>query len=318
MSQQAASSPTTARSAPRQRFRWIRGRRYIEGSSYIGPKDAAADNFLDFQHFIVRKVLGGNHQAPLQAPGAILDAGCGTGRWVVEMALEFPMAQVVGLDLVPPDNIAPLLASQGLHATNVAFVAADLLQPLPFPDATFDYVHQQLLFDDLQAQRWPNILRELVRVTRPGGWVECAEPAEEIFDPGPGYQRMSAWTARLCRERGLDPDMGPKLRLLLQGAGLEQVTERAIPAFPDRTPSRERRLWQAQALGAYETVFRDALLAAGIVTEDRYAAALALAHDEFAQGSYANSDILYVAFGRRPPGAASPHTYERGLYGAVR
>ncbi|HST89273.1 MAG TPA: class I SAM-dependent methyltransferase, partial [Ktedonobacterales bacterium] len=71
------------------RFRWIRGRRYVEGSSYIGAKDADADQFLDFQHFLVRRVIGGNHHAPLTQPRLILDVGCGTGRWVVEMATEF-------------------------------------------------------------------------------------------------------------------------------------------------------------------------------------------------------------------------------------
>ena len=235
----------------------------------------------------------------------------------MEMALEFPMAQVVGLDIVPPGNIAPLLASQGAQAANISFVAADLLKPLPFPDATFDYVHQQCMFEDLPAQHWPQILRELARITRPGGWVECVEPAEEIFDAGPGYQRLGAWTARMCRERGLDPDMGPKLRLLLHGAGLEQIVERVAPAFPDRTPSRERRLWQAQAIGVYETAIRDALLAAGIVTEDRYAAVLAQTRDEFTQARYANSDIIYVAYGRKPFGAPS-RGYESGFYGAVR
>lgn len=48
------------------RFRWIRGRRYVEGTTYIGPKDATGDQFLDFQHFIVRRILGGNHQSPLR------------------------------------------------------------------------------------------------------------------------------------------------------------------------------------------------------------------------------------------------------------
>ena len=318
--QQEGAIPATSQSAPKQRFRWIHGRRYIEGSAYVAPKDAATDNLLDFQHFILRKVLGGNHQAPLQPPPyAILDAGCGTGRWVAEMALEFPMAQVVGLDLVLPTAIAPLLASQGTQGGDVSFVAADLLQPLPFPDATFDYVHQQCMFEDLPAQQWPRLLRELARITRPGGWVECVEPAEEIFDAGPGYRRLGAWTAHMCRERGLDPDLGPKLRLLLQAAGLEQVKERAVPAFPDRTPSRERRLWQAQAIGVYETAIRDALLAAGIVTEEQYAATLAQTRDEFAQGRYANSDIIYAAYGRKPLGPP-PQSYgaDTGFYGPAR
>src|SRR5262245_32391410 len=110
------------------RFRWIRGRRYVEGTVYIGPKDASADQFLDFQHYLVRRILGGNHQAPLQHPQRILDVGCGTGRWAVEMAAEFPGVRVIGLDLVRPEGADAILAPLGPLATNVAFVEADVLK----------------------------------------------------------------------------------------------------------------------------------------------------------------------------------------------
>lgn len=42
-------------------------------------------------------------------PPAILDIGAGSGRWALDMAKEFPHAEVVGLDLTPPN-----LATYGL------------------------------------------------------------------------------------------------------------------------------------------------------------------------------------------------------------
>ncbi len=281
-----------------RRFRWIRGRRYVEGTTYIGPKDATGDQFLDFQHFIVRRVLGGNHQSPLRQPQRILDAGCGTGRWAVEMAAEFPGALVVGLDLVRPSNLAPMLATLGPLAGNVSFVEADLRERLPFPDATFDFAHMRLMFDDLPTEHYLLALRELVRVTRPGGWVECAEQGEAIYHPGPAYQLLSQWAAQLCRRRGVDPDLGPKLKQLLALAGVKQVSERVVPAFPDLTLTRERRLWQAQAIGAFESILREPVLEAGIASAAEYSRAIAAVRAEFEQGRYANSDVLYVAFGR--------------------
>ena len=237
------------------RFRWIHGRRYVAGSVMTSPKDSSTDQFLDFQHYIVRHVLGGNHQAPLTEPRRMLDVGCGTGRWAAEMAAEFPGASVVGLDLVLPTNVEPMLAPLGSLAGNVAFVEGDALAGLPFADGAFDYVHMALLYSDLPAVHWPGLIREMARVTRPGGWVECVEPGEAIYDPSPAYARSARWINELCRQRGLDPDLGPKLRQLLWSAGLEPVTERVVPAFPDTRQTRERRLWQAQAVGVFEAVF---------------------------------------------------------------
>lgn len=294
----AVMTPRHTTSAPR-RFRWIRGRRYVEGTTLIGPKDAVGDQFLDFQHFIVRRVLGGNHQSPLRMPQRILDAGCGTGRWVVEMATEFPGAEVVGLDLVRPDNLAPMVAALGPLADHVSFVEADLRQPLPFPDASFDFAHMRLMYDDIPTEQYLAALRELVRVTRPGGWVECAEPGEVIYQPGPAYQLISQWVTALCRRHGVDPDLGPRVKELLRLAGIPRVTERVAPCFPDLTLTRERRLWQAQAIGAFESIFREPTIEAGIATAEEYDRALAGVRAEFDSGRYANSDVLYIAFGQR-------------------
>ena len=41
------------------------------------------------------------HLAPLSNPQRILDIGTGTGIWVMEMADEYPDAQIIGTDLSP-------------------------------------------------------------------------------------------------------------------------------------------------------------------------------------------------------------------------
>jgi ubiquinone/menaquinone biosynthesis C-methylase UbiE len=282
------------------RFGWMWGRRSRVGTPLIGPKDTTGHDILDFQHYIVRRVLGGNHQSPLRAPQRILDAGCGTGRWLVEMAAEFPEAEVVGIDLVRPESLAPMLAPLGARAKQVAFVGADLRQPLPFPDASVDFAHMQLMHGALSAEQYRFALRELARVTRSSGWVECVEPAEALYHAGPAYQVLLAWVAALLQSRGLDPDLGPKLKELLLHAGIQQVTERVVVSFPNLTMTRERRLWQAQALGVFESPrAREPILAAGVTTAEEYDRALAAARKEFASGRYANSDVLYVAYGQR-------------------
>src|SRR5260221_6576571 len=85
-----------------RRFRLIGGRRYVRGSPYLLPKDDAEIHRLDFQHYMLHSALRSNYLAPIGQPRDILDVGTGTGRWALEMALAFPAANVVGVDLVAP------------------------------------------------------------------------------------------------------------------------------------------------------------------------------------------------------------------------
>jgi hypothetical protein len=85
-------------------------RRYLVDLDIITPEHAITYQFLDFQHYIDRKSLGTNHVAPLDRPTRILHVIEGTVRWVVEMAVEFPDAQVVGLHVTPLPDVTPVLA----------------------------------------------------------------------------------------------------------------------------------------------------------------------------------------------------------------
>src|SRR5258708_4957512 len=136
---------------------------------YILPKDMREASRLDFQHFLLRVVLGGNYLAPLQQPETILDVGSGSGRWALEMARDFPQAHVTACDLLKQE-------SQGSSAPlNVHFVQGDLLKGLPSPAQSFVFVHQRLLCRAIPRLSWPGVVRELVRVTKPGGWIELVE-----------------------------------------------------------------------------------------------------------------------------------------------
>jgi SAM-dependent methyltransferase len=134
----------------------------------------------------------------------------------------FPHALVVGVDV----SLASL--PQPVPPTCL-FVRANILEGLPFPDAQFTYTHQRLLVAAIPARSWPAVVRELVRVTRPGGWIELLELSDLIEPAGPATRRLLEWFTTISQQLGFEPGVLRRLGELLQQAGCVEVASQDIP-----------------------------------------------------------------------------------------
>jgi SAM-dependent methyltransferase len=120
-----------------------------------------------------RRVLRAQLDRLALPPGArLLDAGCGSGRTLDELARR---GRVSGVD-ASPEAVA-VARRRGHRDVRVADVAA-----LPFPDATFDLVTCLDVVEHTPDDR--ATLAELRRVTRPGGLLVVTVPA---------YQALWSW-----------------------------------------------------------------------------------------------------------------------------
>jgi len=96
--------------------------------------------------------------------GRILDAGCGSGEIVIELALAFSKAEVYGLDLSEP--LLQLARKAADDICNVVFQKGDV-QAMPFEDNFFDVVismNTLHVVDDPVA-----MINEIERVLKPEG-----------------------------------------------------------------------------------------------------------------------------------------------------
>lgn len=270
------------------------------GVPYALPRDNEEINRLDFQHYMLRYALRGNYAAPLQQPHAILDVGCGTGRWAREMAMLFPEANVIGTDVVEPpsDQSADVGASPDVRPVNYAFVPGNVLERLPFADAGFDYVHQRLLFLAVPAQRWPEVIRELVRVTRVGGWVESVELGHPQGG-GPAIDQLFNWGSQLVANRGVDTRFSPNIPGLMQSAGLMRVEARRIELPLGAYGGRVGNMASADLLTAIRAL-GDLIVRAGLATNDQFERLLAQARIDVDLPMYRCVVPFFVTFGQRP------------------
>ena len=255
------------------------------------PHDVRESQRLDFQHYIFRQVLGGLHTAPLSDPLAVLDIGCGTGRWAREMALKFPHTQVVGLDVRTPRPVHVLPA-----AGCFTFIEHDVNSPLPFDDESFDYVHIQLMYSSVSASRWPGLLAEVLRITRRGGWVESVESSLPTM-AGPALTRMINWWYELAEYQGIDVQIALHLPRLMRMTGLCSVTHRGLDVPAGDRAGRAGSLMATDGVAIMDRL-RPAILALGITTAREYDRVAARSRGEMKE--YRIISPVHVSLGQRP------------------
>lgn len=152
-------------------------------------------------------------QVNLAGARRILEVGCGTGALLGEM------------------QVPPILHGLDLHFAHLQFARQQVSKAhfatgdghvLPYPSATFDlsFCHFLLLWvsDPLQ------VLREMARVTRPGGFIlALAEPDYGgRIDHPPELAQLGTWQEAALQKQGADPLIGRRLASLFASAGIEK------------------------------------------------------------------------------------------------
>jgi ubiquinone/menaquinone biosynthesis C-methylase UbiE len=246
----------------------VGGRMRTVGLPYVLPRDMEEINRLDFQHYMLRYALRGLYAAPIGHPASILDVGTGTGRWAMDMAQVFPRAQVVGVDVNPPPADEQARPGFDVRPRNYKFAPGNVLEGLPFDDGTFDFTHMRLLFTAIPADRWPQVIRELARVTRLGGWVESVETTG-LHDGGPHTDLVMSWIYQLSARRGVDLLNGGRGSEFMQAAGLRNVAGSVarVPtgAYGERVGNMVATDFMAVTKG-----YAGVIVGAGLTTQEQF------------------------------------------------
>lgn len=113
-------------------------------------------------------------------PMRILDVACGTGRTLAQIHAAHPTARLTGLDLSPyyVQHARSMLGD----ITDASFVAENA-EAMPFKDGWFDVVTCVYLFHELPKNARRNVLREMLRVLRPGGLCVIEDSAQRVDSP---------------------------------------------------------------------------------------------------------------------------------------
>jgi SAM-dependent methyltransferase len=154
---------------------------------------------------------------------AILDVGCGTGEISARLARHYGRARVTGVDLLE----GPLTIARGRYpdlTPRLSFEAGDAFH-LAFPDASFDLTVCRHMLQAVPDA--PSVLAELVRVTRPGGWLHVLSEDYGMLhmmsgplDPDRFWQ---LGPVQFAEKTGTDARFGRKTWSAMRSLGLEEL-----------------------------------------------------------------------------------------------
>lgn len=274
-----------------QRLVAMGDRNYVEDAPYMLPKDDQEIDRLDLQHYMLRSILQENYLAPLKMPKRILDIGCGTGRWAIEVAEAFPTADIVGLDIVKPT----LEVSQ--RPNNVLFLQRDVLKGLPFTDKTFDYVHMRFLIGALPVTDFQNVVNEMSRVVQPGGWIELAEPGL-LINTGIGLGTIWEWLVAFARMRNIDITQTQRIARFLKEAQLVNISYKEVTMPVGEYAGQIGRISARNILALAEAI-RAPIVSLKIASTSDYNAMLTKAKAELEQANGNCYAKMHIAIAQR-------------------
>ncbi len=208
-------------------------------------------------------------QSSLKPHMKILDVGCGPGTITVDLATFVPQGHVTGIENVPKPLEAARVHAVERGVTNVDFVTGDA-HALPFPDDTFDITHAHQV---LQHVANPvQVLREMRRVTKPGGIVACRESIHSAFTWYPESQGITDAEnlfAKVGRTAGAEPNAGSRIHVWAREAGFDPaLITTTAGTWCFHTPE-ERAYWgESRAQRVLDPGYASSAIEGGFATQE--------------------------------------------------
>ncbi len=234
----------------------------------------------------------------------VLDIACGPGGWAQEVAFAHPEIEVVGIDISRTMNEYARAMAQVQHLSNVSFKVMDVLQPLDFPDNSFDLVNSRLIFGFMPPAAWPALMQECLRVTRPGGIIRLIECESDITTSAATQQLTGLVTRALqLAGRSFSPDgrhfgIIPMLGHFLHEAGCQSIEKKAYVL--DWSAGMEAHESTRLNLQFLLKLLEPFLVRMKLITEEQFDPLYQLALEEMQSDDFCAVTIFISAWGEKP------------------
>lgn len=227
---------------------------------YTLPNDDAESKRLNGQHNGIRTYFGGNNAGAKWPanPRKILEIGSGNGQWAMEVAYQFPNAEVIGIDISP--------VKSEHQPPNCKFQIINFVkEPWPFGPDEFDIVHCRLT--TVHIQYFKALMDKAIESTAPGGIMMFEDVdsdfTSELEPVPPSIDNFMDIYRSFFSSNQVDPRPGQQLAPYITASKkFSETHEHVIPA-PMGAWTRDNEL------NDVGIAMRDALVGAGQSQHER-------------------------------------------------
>jgi ubiquinone/menaquinone biosynthesis C-methylase UbiE len=160
----------------------------------------------------------------------LLDVACGPGGWAREVARQFPDVEIMGIDISERMINYANAYVQVEHLDNIDFQVGDVTRPFEMSEESFNLVNARGMLGFLHRQMWPQVVNELARVTRSGGYIVLTETDDFGHSNSLAFERYQSFILQAVAKAGLSQHpLGSHwgatamLRAHLLAAGCQQI-----------------------------------------------------------------------------------------------
>lgn len=192
---------------------------------------AVAQAIAGVNVMVARKILPGLHGVAdrLNAGGALLEVGCGSGVLQLQIAKAFPPARCTGVDIDPTGLAAAREAVRGAGLEQrVQIVEGDVARVVP--PASFDVVVMVEVLHEIDPPVRPAVVAACARALRRGGWLVIVD---ETYPSSLAEARQPEF--RFAMQTGLEEMMWGNVvptrdeqERLLRDAGFAGAIDRSV------------------------------------------------------------------------------------------
>lgn len=203
---------------------------FVQG--YATENEAAR---LHIQDGLITRAMGGvlpEQQQPSRFQ-EILDIGCGTGDWLIELASTVPPPSLlVGIDVNKPMLAYAATQAEARQVSDqIQWREMDALRSLDFLTETFALVNLRCGLSFVRTWDWPKLLRECQRVCKAGGVIRITDVDLRVKNASPALNQLFDLIVEAFYRAGhfFTPEgdgVISQLAPLLERAGLQNVETR--------------------------------------------------------------------------------------------